>query len=295
MAVDGFSQELALQVFRYDTDEERQFSELRTIEEDGKIFFCATDVAKMLGYSNPNDAIIKHCKPGGIAIREVGVQTGVKQDGTPSMQFINLKFITEGNVYRLISRSNLPSAEKFESWLFDEVVPSIRQKGYYGKIDRREVPNFYKRYQLNWQKISHGYFSVINELVVVLGSELEKYGYIIPDKAIDGRGMYPDISVGKTFSQYLQKIKHPNADNFEHYDHEFSDGRQPCKARMYSLDLLPAFRRFVIEEWIPKYGENYFKARDPKALDYLPKLLPVIKPTAKFIENLAITLKEPPK
>lgn len=265
MAVDGFNQELALQVFRYESEEERQFGELRTIEKDGKIYFCASDVARMLGYSNPRDAIAKHCKSDGVVIHDVIDSRGRNQ---------KMNFITEGNVYRLISRSQLPSAEKFETWLFDEVVPSIRQRGFYGKIDRGQVPNFYKRYQLNWNKIPYGYFSVINELFVVLGSELEKHGYIIPDKAIDGRGIYPDISVGKTFSTYLKKIGHPEADNYKKYPHEFGDGRQPCEARMYALDLLPTFRRFVMEEWVPNNAEAYFKTRDPLALDYLPKLLP---------------------
>ena len=60
-----------------------------------------------------------------------------------------MKYINEGNVYRLISRSQLPNAEKFESWLFDEVVPSIREKGYYGITDRGTLPEFIKRYKDN--------------------------------------------------------------------------------------------------------------------------------------------------
>ncbi|MGK3946662.1 BRO family protein, partial [Streptomyces caeruleatus] len=68
--------------------------------------------------------------------------------------------INEPNVYRLIIKSQLPSAEKFETWLFEEVIPSIRKKGYYGKIDRTQVPNFYIRYQDNFHKIDKNYFSV---------------------------------------------------------------------------------------------------------------------------------------
>ena len=85
-----------------------------------------------------------------------------------------MKYINEGNVYRLISRSQLPNAEKFESWLFDEVVPSIREKGYYGITDRGTLPEFIKRYKDNIHMIPSNYFFVISELYVRLYAELEK-------------------------------------------------------------------------------------------------------------------------
>lgn len=253
-----------MQIFKYESEEDHMFNEVRTIEVDGKIFFCATDVAKTLGYGNPNDAIIRHCKSDGIVIHEVIDSLGRKQ---------NIKFLVEGNVYRLIVKSQLESAEKFEKWLFDEVIPSIRTKGYYGKIDRAALPNFMLRYKDNMHKIERGYFSVISELFVTLGTELSKYGYDIPDKGIDGKGLYPDISVGKTFANYLKRINHPDKDRYKHYRHSFLDDRFDCDARMYHLDLLPAFRNFVFDEWVPKYASEYFKKKDPKALEYIPKLL----------------------
>ena len=95
------------------------FGEVRTLEENGEVLFCGTDVAKALGYSNPNKAINNHCR-------------AVTKRSTPisgKMQDIN--FIPEGDVYRLIVRSKLPSAERFERWVFDEVLPSIRKHGAY--------------------------------------------------------------------------------------------------------------------------------------------------------------------
>ena len=50
-----------------------------------------------------------------------------------------MKFINEGNLYRLIVSSKLPSAERFERWVFDEVLPSIRQTGSYGSINIEQV------------------------------------------------------------------------------------------------------------------------------------------------------------
>lgn len=97
-----------------------EFGQVRTIENNGKIMFVASDVAKMLGYSNVRDAISRHCK-------------GVEKHDTPTnggIQTINI--IPEGDVFRLITHSKLPNAQRFESWVFDEVLPSIRQNGGYG-------------------------------------------------------------------------------------------------------------------------------------------------------------------
>lgn len=95
------------------------FGEVRTFEENRKVFFCGTDVATALGYSNPRDAIRRHCK--GVVKRDTLTDGGSQQ----------ISFIPEGDVYRLITHSKLPSAEEFEQWVFDEVIPSIRKTGGY--------------------------------------------------------------------------------------------------------------------------------------------------------------------
>lgn len=105
-----------------------EFGNVRTIVESNQVLFCGTDVAKALGYSNPRDAIRKHCKSDGVVKRD-GVSKTVNQHGTETQQTNEMTFITEGNVYRLITHSKLPSAERFESWVFDEVLPSIRKYG----------------------------------------------------------------------------------------------------------------------------------------------------------------------
>ena len=113
-----------LQIF-----ENPAFGEVRTIEEDGKVLFCGKDVAKALGYSNTQDALSRHCR--GVVKRDVGVVTGEKADGTPATQTIKMNFIPEGDIYRLAAKSELPGADKFESWIFDEVLPTIRRTGEY--------------------------------------------------------------------------------------------------------------------------------------------------------------------
>ena len=96
-----------------------EFGEVRTIEKNGSVLFCGSDIAKALGYARPADAISAHCK--GVCVLPTPSAGGVQ----------NTKFITEGDIYRLIAHSKLPSAERFERWVFDEVLPSIRKNGGY--------------------------------------------------------------------------------------------------------------------------------------------------------------------
>ena len=70
---------MQIEIFKYKSDEEQIYNDVRTIEENGEILFWATDVARVLGYSNANDAIIKHCKSNGVVIREVIDSLGRKQ------------------------------------------------------------------------------------------------------------------------------------------------------------------------------------------------------------------------
>ena len=99
--------------------ENPEFGQVRTVVYNGKPYFVAIDVAKALGYSNPYDAVSRHCK--GVVKHEV-LTNGGKQ---------KVNIIPEGDMYRLITHSELPSAERFENWVFDEVLPSIRQTGGY--------------------------------------------------------------------------------------------------------------------------------------------------------------------
>lgn len=107
--------------------ENQEFGSIRVLQEAGKTFFCASDVAKALGYVNPYAAVKRHCR-GPLTKRE-GVVQKVNQYGDAGEQVVEIAFITEGDVYRLIVHSKLPSAERFEHWVFDEVLPSIRKHG----------------------------------------------------------------------------------------------------------------------------------------------------------------------
>lgn len=103
-----------LQIF-----ENAEFGKVRTVVINGKPYAVGVDVARALGYSSPSKAVIDHCK-------------GITKSVIPSkggQQETNV--IPEGDIYRLIVKSKLPSAERFESWVFDEVLPTIRKTGAY--------------------------------------------------------------------------------------------------------------------------------------------------------------------
>lgn len=106
--------------------ENEKFGSLRTIIEGEKILFVASDAAKMLGYTNTSKAVNDHCK--GITKRYIPTNGG-KQE---------VNVIPEGDLYRLIAHSEMPEAEKFEQWVFDDVLPSIRKHGGYLTPDKVE-------------------------------------------------------------------------------------------------------------------------------------------------------------
>lgn len=106
-----------LQVFQ-----NSKFGDLEILTIEGKEWFPAIKVAEILGYTNPRKAIRDHTKERGVTIRSVIDSLGRNQDK---------KFIDEGNLYRLITRSKLPQADEFEEWVFEDVLPSIRKHGIY--------------------------------------------------------------------------------------------------------------------------------------------------------------------
>ena len=103
-----------LQIFK-----NADFGEVRTIEENGSVLFCGSDVAKALGYSRPNDAIAAHCR------------ATVKRSTPISGKIQEINFIPESDLYRLAFSSKLPAAEKFTDWVTTEILPTIRKHGAY--------------------------------------------------------------------------------------------------------------------------------------------------------------------
>ncbi|OIS10588.1 hypothetical protein BHF84_09450, partial [Corynebacterium diphtheriae] len=89
------------------------FGTIRTITTDGQMLFCGKDVATALGYVNASKAVQDHYKR---VLFRYPLETagGIQQ----------VRFITEGNLYRLIISSKLPAAQKFEAWVFATAIPT---------------------------------------------------------------------------------------------------------------------------------------------------------------------------
>lgn len=96
-----------------------EFGQVRTLEENGTVLFCGSDVASALGYRNTKDAVSKHCK--GVVKRDTPTNGGAQE----------MSFIPESDLYRLVFRSKLPTAEKFTDWVTQEVLPTVRKTGSY--------------------------------------------------------------------------------------------------------------------------------------------------------------------
>lgn len=115
-----------LQVFK-----NAEFGEIRIVRVNGEPYFIGKDVATILGYSNPRDAISKH-----VDMEDKGVAKCDTLGGIQEMTIIN-----ESGVYALIFGSKLASAKKFKHWVTSEVLPSIRKHGMYARDELLNDPD----------------------------------------------------------------------------------------------------------------------------------------------------------
>ena len=141
---------------------QKNLVKLRIIEIDGKPYFCGIDVAKALGYSNPRDAIGRHCRVDGVVKRDTinSHKTRNFRSGTESEaeQVITLQYITEGNVYRLIARSKLKEAIQSKSGYSTKLFPQFARLAAMSTMPNSLWPVIFrihpKRFKLSWYKCS---------------------------------------------------------------------------------------------------------------------------------------------
>ena len=116
--------ELVPQVFEHE-----QFGKIRFIQQNGELWFVANDVCRVLGYSNPRDALAKHVDDDEKDVAKCDTLGGVQ----------TMAIINESGLYSLIFGSQLPVAKKFKRWVFHEVLPSIRKYGYYSVAAEKKM------------------------------------------------------------------------------------------------------------------------------------------------------------
>lgn len=237
------------------------FQQLMSVEIDNQIWFVADDVTTILELDDPT-TVLNSLDDNELFTSEI-VRNGKRQQ-------VNL--ISESGLYALIFRSKTQSANRFRKWVTDQVLPLIRVRGYY-TTKRLEIPNFVIRFNDNYDRIAPGHFSVLTELFIRLYGRFEKLGYHIPNKAMTGKQMRPEVSVGIHFDTYLEKKFPKSKEHYKLYPHRLPNGKE-IQVKQYQNHLLPVFIKFLDDIWIKKYAYDYFRERDPKALAFLPELLP---------------------
>lgn len=135
-----------------------------------------------------------------------------------------------------------------------------------GKSTRSKFPPHIERHMLNYHKVPTGYFSALQEMTNRLVAPLEAQGYILP------ADMMPDISQAKMLCKHLREKHGIDTNTLEKYTHTFSDGRE-VQANLYPLAYLSDFAVLMAEKWMPNKAVDYFKKRDPVALQALDKML----------------------
>lgn len=138
-----------------------------------------------------------------------------------------------------------------------------------GKFKPASLPYHIQRYIANRSEIPPTHFSMLNEMIFALIAPLESAGYTLPDD------MVPDISSGRMFCKWLREEKGVDTDSLPTYCHRFDDGRI-VYPKLYPNEFLADFRKHFNEVWLPTKCGKYFKDRDPKALPYFPKALPMV-------------------
>ena len=147
-------------------------SPVRTITDPkGEIWFCGTDVCNILGYQNSRKALQDHCKEAGVTKRYTPTTSGNQE----------ITFINEPNLYRLIIKSRKPEAERFEAWVFEEVLPQIRKTGSYSQnveeirpleitLKVQMLDNLYYMAK-NASELCHQYRKMMNDIINALNIE----------------------------------------------------------------------------------------------------------------------------
>ena len=135
-----------------------------------------------------------------------------------------------------------------------------------GKV-QAHLPYHIQRYMANRSEIPPTHFSMLNEMIFALIAPLETSGYTLPENLV------PDISEGLMFCRWLREEKGIDTNALPTYNHTYIDGRI-VRAKLYPNAVLADFRAHFHKVWLPTKAVAYFQGKDPKALAYLPKLLP---------------------
>ena len=241
----------AIQIF-----ENPEFGKVTTAIINGKEHFAATECARALGYVDPYDAIKRHAKG---SVKHRVLTTGGTQE---------VKFISEGDLFRLIVNSQLPSAERFERWVFDEVLPTLRKNGYYisaaerarrdEQIDRLEDELFLLRQQVAGLRNGHGSFSIWD-----VAQQLRKNhigngnGHKLVQMMVDQGLLQKDTSIKKRglYRPFLKDIR------AGYFDHELSNNGQPVPVWKADITITAKGLDWIIQTFLSLQNRKWEQER----------------------------------
>ncbi|WP_163836936.1 BRO family protein [Spartinivicinus ruber] len=198
-------------------------SSIRVIDKAGEPWFVAKDVAKLLGYVRPFDAIATHCK----------ASSRLKHGEIPSLNIPprGLAIIPERDVYRLIMRSKLPEAQKFEEWVAGDVLPSIRKTGGYGltQIDWSNPQQIAGLLAQSIEKVQEQ-----NKQIAVLQPKADFHDEVtISEETITVAEAAKVLNTGRNrLMEYLRQVEWINPDN-EPYQATINSGYMDVKLSQY--------------------------------------------------------------
>jgi hypothetical protein len=224
---------------------------------DGKP--VANDVAAALGYADPSKTV---------STKVFNQNKSVTKTVTVDGKYRSVTVLEEPGIYQLIFGSKLESAQAFQNWVFEKVLPEIRKTGGYGK--QTHNLEWFDRLKLYRAKtnLPTGWFSIFEEMTLGLMADFEEAGYALPMSSV------PDISVGKCFCNHLRGIGVDTKDpgKIRKYLHHYPDGRK-VDANIYSDSLLPEYRRWFKDTYRTRHLPQYLKGKDPNALPSLCGIL----------------------
>lgn len=240
----------------------QEFGEIRTIKKDGEPWFVANDVARILGYKKPENAISSHCK---------SVSTCPLESGG---QVRHMIIIPERDVYRLVMRSKLPAAEEFEDWVVGEVLPTIRKTG--GYVD-------------NAAGFVNSYFSDMADdakiiMIQILDSRkrllLEKDKLLsVQEKLLPKAEFYDDVAGSKSAIEMSKvakvlDIKGMGRTNLFQFLRDQKVLRKDNEPYQDMIDR--GYFRTIEQKWQKPNGDIYINIKTlvyQKGLDYIRKLI----------------------
>lgn len=228
-----------------------EFGELDLLVVENKVYFPATQCAKILGYAKPADAIRNHCK-------------GVFKTETPTnggLQKVN--YIPEGDLYRLIVSSKLHTAEKFERWIFEDVLPTIRKTGGYVNNDELFINTYLPYADENTKNLFRLQLNTITQLnniieqnkpLVDFAEQVSKTNDLIDIGALSKLLRKQGLNIGRNkLFEWLRdnKFLRPNNEPYQQY---INKGYFKTKESTYFVGSEP---KITIKTFVTGKGQQY--------------------------------------